>query len=106
MQLLDALRRAPRAIQRRGETLYEVTHRAAVGSAACYIVKRYPTTQITGPIIRALAELAPLLAFLHHHISLDPAGWEPAAPAPARAEGPTLSWLLQHSPAGSNDSAQ
>jgi hypothetical protein len=55
VHLLDALRPGPLAIQRRGTTRYEVKYRpAGVTGAACYIVKRYPVTQLTGPIIRAL----------------------------------------------------
>ncbi len=50
MQLLQALRAAPRAIQRRGDKIYAVAHRPSTpGSAACYTVKRYPATVVNPP---------------------------------------------------------
>jgi hypothetical protein len=105
MHLFDALRVAPLAIQRRGDTIYEVRYRPpAEEGAACYLVKRYPATQLTGPIIRALAAEGEALAlFVHHQLALDPTAWEAVAPRPPRTDAPSLQSLLQVNPGVAGD---
>ncbi len=96
MQLLEALHAASQAIQHRGTTIYEVAYRSrTVGTEAYYTVKRYPASQRTGPIVRALAELTAIAAFVHRDLALDPDAWEPAVLPPARGDAPTLQQLLQ-----------
>jgi hypothetical protein len=96
MLLLEALRAAPCAIQQRGEKVYEVSYRSAgVAGALHYVVKRYQTTQRTGPVIRALAEREALARFLHCQLALDPGAWEAAEPRLQRSDAPSLQSLLQ-----------